>query len=235
MCRLAQLGACPHKRILSKFYSSKYILRQKCCNLSFPRLLSAFLQHKCSFQILLVSDLRLRRPWLTFWSSYILVIPTSRLSAYHNLYQPEYMYVWQPFLDLKLVIEVFEDETLLPAGCKGIRREGGREEGGPCWSSNSQELRNTVEKYSWKHICKIRLRNTFENTVEKYIWEYRWKIHLRIPLPYAVEKYSWKHVCKIQLRNTVVKLRGAQEGRWPLLVGRLPRVVASSLLSLAAR
>ena len=223
MCRLAQLGACPHKRILSKFYSSKYILRQKCCNLSFPRLLSAFLQHKCSFQILLVSDLRLRRPWLTFWSSYILVIPTSRLSAYHNLCQPEYMYVWQPFLDLKLVIEVFEDETLLPAGCKGIRREGGR--------PLLVEQLPGIEKYN----REIKLETYLRNMVEEHIWEYRWKIHLRIPLPNAVEKYSWKHICKIQLRNTVVKLRGAQEGRWPLLVGRLPRVVASSLLSLAAR
>ena len=198
-------------------------MRQKCCNLSFPRLLSAFLQHKCSFQILLVSDLRLRRPWLTFWSSYILVIPTSRLSAYHNLCQPEYMYVWQPFLDLKLVIEVFEDETLLPAGCKGIRREGGR--------PLLVEQLPGIEKYN----REIKLETYLRNMVEEHIWEYRWKIHLRIPLPYAVEKYSWKHVCKIQLRNTVVKLRGAQEGRWPLLVGRLPRVVASSLLSLAAR
>ena len=172
-------------------------MRQKCCNLSFPRLLSAFLQHKCSFQILLVSDLRLRRPWLTFWSSYILVIPTSRLSAYHNLCQPEYMYVWQPFLDLKLVIEVFEDETLLPAGCKGIRREGGR--------PLLVEQLPGIEKYS----REIQLETYLQNTVEEYIWEYCWKIHLRIPLKNTFENTvaicSWEIQLKTCLQNTVEK------------------------------
>ena len=53
---------------------------KKCCNLSFLRLLSALLQQKCCFQILLVlMHLRLR-PWLTFWSSYILLLLTSLVS-----------------------------------------------------------------------------------------------------------------------------------------------------------
>ena len=63
------------------------------------------------------------------------------------------MYVQQSFLDLKFVIEVFEDETLLPAGCKGIRREGGRR---PLLVAQLPG----VEKYSWE----IQSRNT----VEKY-------------------------------------------------------------------
>ena len=225
ICRLAQLGACPHKQILSKFYSSKYILGHSRKNVVIWVSWGCF-QHCCSknvdFKFCWSSCTSDWGPGSPF-GPHTFCCSSQALSAYHNLCQPEYMYVWQPFLDLKLVIEVFEDETLLPAGCKGIRREGGR--------PLLVEQLPGIEKYN----REIKLETYLRNMVEEHIWEYRWKIHLRIPLPYAVEKYSWKHICKIQLRNTVVKLRGAQEGRWPLLVGRLPRVVASSLLSLAAR